>query len=175
MAHVAGVDEELRSIDVEHPAALFAGFVIGGTDLDEFARQAPRLNTDDLPILEFSTPRSLYANTTPAVEADLERRRSQAFPPLTGFDPARDLDADATFALGRAYAAFGVPQRGITWMERAVAIDPGSIAAWTGLGEICLQAGNASRALACADSALRRAPQDARALELEAAARARRP
>jgi tetratricopeptide (TPR) repeat protein len=92
-----------------------------------------RLHTDDLPILEFRTPRRLYVDTVPQIDQHLAGLRGPAFPPIAGFDPARDLDADATYLLGFAYASLGQPKLGIPYMERSTQMAPDRPAFFIGL------------------------------------------
>ena len=209
MAGVAGVADDLRSIGIWHPAAVFAGYVLGDDRLPGLIGAVRRPHTDDRPVLEFRTPRSLYVATMPLIAELLDRLRGQPFPPVVGFDPERDLDADATYLLGFAYASLGQSRRGIPHMERstrmapdrpafhiglanqyrevdrprdaedaygrALALDPNNVEALTALGEVLLDAGQASRAAALAERALRLAPDDARARALLANARKRTP
>jgi spermidine synthase len=55
--------EDLASFHVETPAGLGALLALGEADLARFAEGAP-LNTDDLPLLEFSAPLALYERPT---------------------------------------------------------------------------------------------------------------
>ncbi|MGQ0568910.1 MAG: fused MFS/spermidine synthase [Armatimonadota bacterium] len=128
-----GVREDLQSIGIWHPAALFAGYVLGEDRLAGLVESVRRLHVDDRPVLEFSTPRSLYADTTAQIEVLLSRLRGRPFPTVTGFDPARDLDADGTYLLGFAYASLGQPRRGIPHMERSTRMAPDRPAFFIGL------------------------------------------
>lgn len=121
---IAGVEDDLRSVGIWHPAALFAGYVLGGDRLPGLVGGVRHPHTDDRPVLEFRTPRSLYADTMPRIRDLLDRLRGGPFPPVAGFDPARDLDADATYLLGFAYASLGQSRRGIPYMERSTQMAP---------------------------------------------------
>jgi spermidine synthase len=135
-AHIAntpGVRDDLQSIGIWHPAALFAGFIVGHGTIATLTAQEPSLHTDDRPVIEFRTPRALYADTTAEINVVLDKLRGSPFPPTTGFDPARDLDADATYLLGFAYASLSQAARGIPYMERSVRMAPNRAAFRVGL------------------------------------------
>jgi tetratricopeptide (TPR) repeat protein len=91
-------------------------------------------HTDDLPTLEFVTPRSLYVDTTARLENLLGRLRGAPFPAIEGFDPGRAMDAEATYMLGFAYASQGRTPLGIAYMERSVQMAPRRAPLWVGLG-----------------------------------------
>lgn len=142
---VPGVREDLRSLGVWHPLALFAAYV---TSADGVARMVAgsAVHTDDLPVLEFATPRWLYADTSKPIEDVLERLRDSTFPPLAGVDLARAVDANATYLLGFAHASLGRPRMGIPFMERSVVMAPGRTAFAVGLGNQYRAAGRAAEA-----------------------------
>jgi spermidine synthase len=129
-----GVPEELQSIGIWHPAALFGAFVIGEDRIARLVESIRRVHTDDLPTLEFVTPRSLYVDTTAQLEDLLGQLRETPFPRIEGFDPDREMDADATYLLGFAYASQGRSPLGIGYMERSVEMAPRRAPFWVGLG-----------------------------------------
>jgi spermidine synthase len=124
LAGTPGVRDDLQSIGIWHPAALFAGYVTGHGTVATLAARAHDVHTDDRPVIEFRTPRALYADTTPLINTMLDRMRLSPFPPTVGFDPARDLDADATYLLGFAYASLSQAARGIPYMEQSIRMAP---------------------------------------------------
>ncbi len=134
MTKTPGVTDDLRSIGIWHPAALFGGFMLSAGRLPALVRDIRRPHTDDLPVLEFRTPRLIYVNTIPQILELLGRLRGPVFPEVAGFDPSRDLDADATYLLGFAYASLGQPKRGIPYMERSTQMAPDRPAFFIGLG-----------------------------------------
>ncbi|MDQ7858345.1 MAG: fused MFS/spermidine synthase [Armatimonadota bacterium] len=134
IAEVPGVADDLRAVGFWHPAALFAARVGGTAEAGRLAAAAPGLNTDDHPRLEFATPRALYAQTIGTIDALLDEVRVAPWPALAGFDPARDLDAHATYLLGFAHASLGRPRAAIPLMERAAAAAPDRPAYLVGLG-----------------------------------------
>jgi spermidine synthase len=164
MAEVPGVAEDLREVGFWHPAALFAAFVGGTAQAGRLAARAPGLNTDDHPRLEFATPRALYAGTIAAIDALLDEVRVPPWPALVGFDPARDLDAHATYLLGFAHASLGRPAAAIPLMERAAAAAPERPAYLVGLGNQYRAAGRPRDAEDAYTRALALDPDDVEAL-----------
>ncbi|MGH7313912.1 MAG: fused MFS/spermidine synthase, partial [Candidatus Rokuibacteriota bacterium] len=202
----AGVREDLQAIGVWHPAALFSAFVIDEDRVARLVESVRRVHTDDLPTLEFVTPRSLYMNTTAQLEDLLGRLRGAPFPRIEGFDPDQEMDAEATYLLGFAYASQGRALLGIEYMEhsvqmaprraplwvglgnryrevgrrreaetaylRAIAVDPMQVEARIALATVALNKGQAIRGLEVAEAALQLEPENSRAKDLVARARA---
>ncbi len=142
---IPGVREDLKSLGVWHPLALFAAYVTGGEGVARLVAGSA-VHTDDLPVLEFATPRWLYADTAPSIEGVLGGLRGSTFPPLAGIDLARAVDADATYLLGFAHASLGRPRTGIPFMERSVVMAPGRAAFAVGLGNQYRVVGRAAEA-----------------------------
>ncbi|HET9492154.1 MAG TPA: fused MFS/spermidine synthase [Methylomirabilota bacterium] len=158
-----GVREDLQSIGVWHPAALFGAFV---TDRDGVARLVASVSgrhTDELPTLEFVTPRSLYVDTTAQLESLLGGLRRASFPPIEGFDAGRQMDAEATSLLGFAYASQGRVPLGIEYMERSVQMAPGQAPLWVELGHRYREVGRRAEAEAAYRHALAIDPQQVQA------------
>lgn len=63
-------------------------FLLSDEDARRYAQGAP-LNTDDLPLLEFSAPRALYASSAQENEALMRSFRRADRPRVVGLDPAR--------------------------------------------------------------------------------------
>lgn len=61
--HRAAVREDLRRLGIMDLYAVLSLYVMRDDDLDRFAQGAP-LHTDDHPILEFSSPRAMHAQTS---------------------------------------------------------------------------------------------------------------
>jgi spermidine synthase len=148
-----GVREDLQSIGIGHPAALFAAFVTGTDGVAGLVESVPRLHTDELPTLEFVTPRSLYVDTTAQLEGLLGGLRRAASPAIEGFGAGRETDAEAAYLLGFAYASQGRVPLGIEHMERAVQMGPGQAPLWVGLGHRYREVGRRAEA----EAAYRRA------------------
>ncbi|MBI3998960.1 MAG: fused MFS/spermidine synthase, partial [Armatimonadetes bacterium] len=154
MAQTPGVRDDLESIGIWHPLALFAAYVIGEDRLPQLVGGIRAPHTDDRPTLEFITPRSLYADTVEEIDRLLHRLRGPTFPPIVGFAPARDLDADATYLIGFAYASLGRPALGIPFMERAVNMAPDHAPFHVGLANQYREAGRHREAAAAYQRAI---------------------
>ncbi len=141
MTTTPGVREDLQSIGIWHPVALFGAFVAGEDRITMLTAPVRRLHTDNLPVIEFVTPRYLYVSTTAMINDVLGRLRGPTFPPIVGFDAARAMDADATYLLGFAYASLGRSALGIPLMERSVQMAPTRAAFHVGLANQYREAG----------------------------------
>lgn len=130
---VPGVAEDLRGIGIWHPMALFAALVLDGDDLARLVADVRGEHTDDRPVVEFYAPRFLYTDTATANEAMVTALQTQFFPPMTNFDPARDLDPMAVYLLGFGHASLGRTDTAIKLMEDSVARDPKNARCWIGL------------------------------------------
>jgi tetratricopeptide (TPR) repeat protein len=153
-AKTVGVADDLKSIGIWTPSAFFAGHVLGETETDALVRNVAGVHTDDHPVLEFRTPRSLYVDTTPMITEELDRFQKQNPPTIAGLDPEHDLDAEATYLLGFAYASLGRPQLGITYMERSTKMAPDHPEVLVGLANQYRQAGRLAEAQAAYEKAL---------------------
>lgn len=84
------IRKTMESIGVGAPDAVFSYFMTDRESLRTLFRTA-YLNTDDLPILEFSAPRNLYEDTTSANLRGLSMFKREKHPPLKGFPEDRRL------------------------------------------------------------------------------------
>jgi spermidine synthase len=150
-----GVAADLESAGIWHPFALFGAQILGETESDALARDIGELHTDDRPVLEFRTPRSLYVETTPMIVHALDYYRRPDPPAIAGFDPEHDLDADGTYLLGFAYASVGWPELAITYMKRSTTMAPNRAVFLVGLGNQYRAAGRIQDADAAFERALR--------------------
>jgi spermidine synthase len=75
------VAEDLAASGVPDPWYLLGGYVFGPQELSEFAR-GTRLNTDDFPVLEFSSPLSLYSGIARQTMMDVLSGAGLSSPPL---------------------------------------------------------------------------------------------
>jgi len=145
-AQTPGVRDDLQSVGIWHPVALFAAFVAGEDRLAAYTASVRQLHRDDRPVLEFVTPRFLYVSTTAMINDALQSLRGDPTPPIVGFQFARDMDADATYLLGFAYASLGRAAIGIPYMERSIQMAPGRAAFHVGLGNQYREAGRRQEA-----------------------------
>jgi spermidine synthase len=153
-AQTPGAREDLQSVGIWHPVAVFAAFVAGEETLAAYTASVRQLHRDDRPVLEFVTPRFLYVDTTAGINDALQTLRSTPMPPLAGFDPSRDMDPDATYLLGFAYASLGRPALGIPYMERSIQMAPGRAAFHVGLANQYRDAGRRREAAAAYQRAI---------------------
>jgi spermidine synthase len=153
-ARTPGVADDLKSAGIWHPFALFAAQVLGENESDALASDIGQFLTDDRPVLEFRTPRSLYVETTPMIVDELNYYRRPEAPAIAGFDPQRDLDADGAYLLGFAYASVGRSDLAITYMERSIRMAPDRPMFFVGLGNQYRAVGLVSDASAAYERAL---------------------
>ncbi|MBI5366706.1 MAG: hypothetical protein HZA54_06690 [Planctomycetes bacterium] len=121
----AGVGAELRGLGLERPAALLGGLLLGEADVVRFGAGA-RLNTDDLPIVEFEAPRWLHRHELAErlYRALLGARREDALP-LAGrtLDPAEAAHLTARFV--RLLRDHQLRDEAVRLLERGLARQPG--------------------------------------------------
>jgi len=82
-------------------------FVLGDADARRYAAGAP-LNTDDLPLLEFSAPRALYVRGVDENVALVRSFRLEDRPCVTGADPAALASPEARLRFAEAALAEGL-------------------------------------------------------------------
>lgn len=160
---VPGVAEDLRGVGLWHPISVFAAFVLEGRDLEKLVADVREDHRDDRPVIEYQAPRFLYSDTATQNDAIVTGHQTQAFLPMTHFDPERDLDARARYLLGFGYASLFRPELAIQRMEEAVALEPGNAKFWVGLGNQYQDNGRKPGAAAAFRKALAADPKEAEA------------
>ena len=163
IAGIPGVEEDLRGIGLWHPVAPFAAFVLDGEDVARMVTRIRETHADDRPVLEFLTPRALYADTTPANDAGIQRLQRRRLPVIAGFVPERDMDARATYLLGFGYASLGRTDQAIASMEESTRRDPQNPRYLVGLGHQYRAKGLTGKAIVVYRRALRLAPGETEA------------
>jgi spermidine synthase len=153
-ARTPGVSDDLNSIGIWQPFALFGAQILAENESAAFTRDLAEFNTDNRPTLEFRAPRSLYVETTSKIARELNPFRRPDAPPILGFDPQRDLDADGAYLLGFAYASMGQSDLGIRYMERSTAMALDRPMFFVGLGNQYRAAGRISEARSAYERAL---------------------
>jgi spermidine synthase len=153
-SEVPGVANDLQVVGVLKPFALFGAQVLGENESALFVRDVDGLHTDDHPVLEFRTPRSLYVDTTPMIAQELSDARNPEAPAIVGFDPAHDLDAENAYLLGFAFATVGQMNEAITYMEQSTKMAPDRPLYFVGLGNQYRAAGRTADARAAYERAL---------------------
>ncbi|MFQ5881426.1 MAG: fused MFS/spermidine synthase [Candidatus Methylomirabilales bacterium] len=154
------VMEDLRTLGFEAPEAVLADFVLGEKDARLFAQHA-ELNTDDLPLLEFSAPTSLYLRTIDQNKALVHSYRDYEFPPVTGVEPRFLSSADFRFQLGKVQLVKGDRQEALRHLNLALANNPRHLLSLLLRAELQLQNGLPLQALADLQMALEVEPHNA--------------
>jgi tetratricopeptide (TPR) repeat protein len=153
-AQTPGVADDLNSIGIWQPFALFGAQILAENESAAFTRDIAEFNTDDRPALEFRAPRSFYVETMSKIARELNPFRRPDAPPILGFDPQRDLDAEGVYLLGFAYASMGQSDLAIRYMERSTAMAFDRPMFFVGLGNQYRAAGRISEARAAYERAL---------------------
>lgn len=166
---VPGVSQDLLSIGIWHPLAVFSAYVCDGQELKAFLSGVPRTHVDDRPILEYLSPRAAYEDTTTANERAIADAQGHFFPYMTGFDQKKDLDAQAGYLLGFGHASLGRTASAIKIMEEAVRAEPANARFLVGLGHQYKLGGSESKAMGAYRKALEASPGEAEAAQSLAA------
>lgn len=156
--------EDLARRGVHSPLALLADFMLSQEDAARYAQDA-RLNTDDLPLLEFSAPESLYVDTV-----DLNRRvvrafKQQEFPPMVGLPEGSLRSPGFRRDLGLAFRAKEMPEEALRQFDEALRLDPRDARSLLYRGTAHLHFGSVLKAEADFKAAVRLDPRTAEARE----------
>jgi spermidine synthase len=162
---VPGVSQDLLSIGIWHPLAVFAAYVCDGQELGSFLRGVARPHTDDRPVIEFLSPRAAYEDTIGANNQALADAQGHFFPFMTGFDEKRDLSARAAYLLGFGHGSLGRAASAIKIMEQAVHAEPGNAHFLVGLANQYRAGGSESKATGAYRRALEASPGEAEAAQ----------
>jgi spermidine synthase len=118
-----GLREDMRRLGYQSPLALLADFTLGEEEAAQFAQHA-LLNTDDLPLLEFSAPNSLYLDTVDLNRRLLKASRRGEFPPIVGMPEGILRSPEFRRNLALAYWAKDLPEDALAQLDEAVRLDP---------------------------------------------------
>jgi len=118
------IRKSMESIGVRAPDAVFSHFMTDSESLRPLFRTA-YLNTDDLPILEFSAPRNLYEDTTSANLHGLAMFKEQKHPPLKGFSEGRRLSRHYYTAALNQMSRIGASELSSKLLEEGLKLYPG--------------------------------------------------
>ena len=156
--------EDLTKLGFRSPLAFLADFMLGEEDAARYARYA-WLNTDDLPLLEFSAPDSLYADTADLNRHMIKGYRQREFPPLLGA-PEGALRSPGFYRdLGVALWRKELPEEALAQFDRALRLDPQDPIALLHRGRLRLRSGAVLKAEADLKAALQADPRFAEAHE----------
>ena len=164
-ATVPGVSQDLLSIGIWDPIAVFAAYVCDGQELGALLRGVLRTHTDDRPVIEYLSPRAAYEDTTTANDRMITESQGHFLPFLTGFDEKKDLDARAAYLLGFGHAYLGRTASAIKIMEEAVRAEPQNARYLVGLGNQYRAGGSESKATGAYRKALDASPGESEAAQ----------
>jgi spermidine synthase len=190
--------DDLREIRVQDLYSILSLLMLRDAELDRFAAGA-RLNTDDLPILEFRAPRFVHSDTTAQNFAAITEAAVRAETGGTAENHIHKAEMYlAAEALGQARKEFQIALRGDTrdpriwnglietarsgfgraelrsFLEDMLTTAPNP-ASRLAAADFYSQEGNAVRAIELLDAILREVPNHVEALEKTAAALSSRP
>jgi spermidine synthase len=117
------IRKSMDSIKVQAPDAVFSFFMTDAESLRPLFRRA-YLNTDDMPILEFSAPRNLYEDTTLANLRGLFMFKREKHPPLRGFPAGRELSDHYYVAAMNQMGRIGAPGMSSKLLEEGLELYP---------------------------------------------------
>ncbi len=164
-ANVPGVSQDLLSIGVYDPLAVFAPYVCDGQELATFLRGVTRTHTDDRPIIEYLSPRAAYEDTTTSNDRLIGEAQGHFLPFMDGFDEKKDIDANSGYLLGFGHAFLGRTATAIKIMEEAVRAAPQNARYLVGLGNQYKLGGSESKATGAYRRALEASPAEAEAAQ----------
>jgi len=151
--------QALRKLGFLSPESLLASYLMDAATAREIAAISP-LNTDDLPLLEFSAPRSLYQDTTLINLEGLKRFKEE--PRLLKGEVLSDSPARFHFHLGIAYMAARQREDALRELEMALSLEPALTEARIQQGRILMDMGSDADAERSLLQAFREKPKEAR-------------
>lgn len=161
------IQDDLRSVGLESAEAVLADFVLGEEDVARFAHSG-EINTDALPLLEFSAPLSLYLQTVDR-NLDLVRSyRSREFPPVAGGGSDMFRSAAFRYQLGKAHLAKGDRREALRQFNAALTYNPRHLPSLLARAQFHLERGLPLKALEDTKQVLALKPHDADALTMMA-------
>ncbi|MBI2265812.1 MAG: fused MFS/spermidine synthase [Armatimonadetes bacterium] len=159
---IPSVRKDLEGMGISSGEALLSHFLLNQEDLTRFSAAA-RLNTDDLPLLEYSAPKALYRNVTAENLVGLLSYQETPFPPVAGLS-SKELDtAGHYFQVGRALRSIGQKNRAFLAYEAALKRDPDHFSARLERVELLLDRGLFLPAKEELDALLKKRPREKRA------------
>ncbi|MBI4390252.1 MAG: fused MFS/spermidine synthase [candidate division NC10 bacterium] len=151
------IREDFTRLGFEDPLTVLGDFLLGSEDLRRYAGEGP-LNTDDLPLLEFSAPRSLFRQTEAMNERLVRSFRTQEFPALSHLPPGALQSPAFRVGIGRLFLAKDRTDEALQQFEAALRRDPRSVPALTARGEVLARLGQVLRAQADMEATLKLDP-----------------
>jgi spermidine synthase len=155
---LAGLREDMARIGFRSPLAFLADFLLTEEGAARYTERA-WLNTDDLPLLEFSAPESLYADTVQLNQQVLRTFRRQELPRILNLPENTVRSAGFRRTLGLAFWAKDRPEEAIVQFDEALRFDPGDVQSLFHRGQAHLRLGSVLRAEADFKAALALSPE----------------
>jgi spermidine synthase len=137
---IPALREDLERLGFHSPLALLADFVLGEADTARYA-QYGWLNTDDLPLLEFSAPNSMYASTVEINRRMLHGFKRQDFPPILGLPDGILDSAGFRRDLGVALWTKELPDEALIQFDEALRLNPRDARSLLSRGRVHLRLG----------------------------------
>jgi spermidine synthase len=148
---------EMAGLGFRSPLALLADFVLGEEDAARYSRHA-RLNTDNLPLLEFSAPQSLYVETVDLNRRIMREFKEQECPPINGLPAGTFHSPKFRRYLGLAFVAKGMSDEALLQFDEALRLDPLDVDSLLERGRLRLRLGSVLKAEADFNAALQLDP-----------------
>ncbi|HSD50045.1 MAG TPA: fused MFS/spermidine synthase [Candidatus Methylomirabilis sp.] len=122
---IPGLREDMGRLGYPSPLAILADFLLDEEATVRFSQHA-LLNTDDLPLLEFSAPNSMHLELK---LIGLNRRllkefRQGEFPPIVGLPAGILRSPEFRRTLGHAFWAKGIPEDALIQFDEALRLEP---------------------------------------------------
>lgn len=148
------IREDFTRMGYGQPLTILGDFVLTSEDLRRYAGDGP-LNTDDLPLLEFSVPRSQFLQTEIVNKEIVRSFRTKEFPSLTQISPGVLEAPDFRAAMGHLFLTLDRLDDALSQFEVALRRDPHVIPALLGRAEVLARRGQVLRARADMEAVLR--------------------
>jgi len=150
--------EDMGRLGLHSALAVLADFSLNEEETAQISQHA-LLNTDDLPLLEFSAPNSLFLDTV-----DLNRRMLKAFmraefPTIAGIPEGLLRSAEFRRNLGQAFWAKEMPEDALHQFDEALRLHPRHAGSLLQRGQIHLRSNAVLKAEADLKAALRLDPR----------------
>ncbi len=170
------VRRDLERIGVRAWPGILGFFMLGEADTAGFARGGG-LNTDDRLPLEFSAPRALYLDTGETNWSLIHQFRQASLPDVTASSRPALEHADVRSWIGRVDLTRLAYDDAQLQFQRALELDPRSLAAQLGMSIVMLQGDRTEEAFRMAGQVAEHEPDNATALFVAgiAAGRLRKP
>ncbi len=155
-----GVAEDLKSFGGEEELSFFCNYALGRDEMLAYAGPGPA-NSDDRPLIEFSSPRTLNRSMQERQQSNralflaMDLASSSLHPPLSAL-PAGPAAAYAS--MGMHYLDKAMPHKALRLLEASAALKPLPPAALARLGEAYYIAGCLAEAVPKLQQALARDP-----------------